>query len=281
MASPYYVVQGTQLIQCPSLEDATKAASEYRQGAVEDLNRIMRRGAPSALVSAMTDTATAAVFVRIAANHRVMLSEFRQILTKDHQLLAALTAREQQIVRMHFGIEQATLHAIEEISVQLGLPAEQVRAIEVLALHKLGSDAAGRRIRQFQSDAQEERQRFLDNIKNLVASDEEIRDLLASDPEEDLRALKGMAIFEEILDVVRGRASSGLIIASPVPPVLFHAIILECAYVTHLNHRYRPPANAISNVDLRKKFLSDLRETKFRVSVLSLMQTDYPDWLCS
>jgi hypothetical protein len=226
----------------------------------------------------MTKASNAAVLVRIAADHLVVLSELKQILTEDQQLLAGLTGREQQIIRMHFGTEQTTSHTIEAISAQLGLTVEKVRAVEVVALHKLGSGATGRRIQHFQKkiqkEIQEERQRLQD-----IASDEEFRDLLASDPKEDIRALKSLAVFEEILNVVGRRASSGRNTANALPPELFHVIVLECAYAAHLNHRYRPPADAISNVDLRKKFLADLRETKFRIAIISLMQGDYPDWL--
>jgi hypothetical protein len=181
---------------------------------------------------------------------------------------------------MHFGIGQATSHASEEISAQLGLPIEQLREDEIAAIRKVGSGTAGRRIQQFQKKVQKEIQKERQRLQD-IASDEEFRNLLASDPKEDIRPLKGLVVFEEILNVVGGRASSGRNTANALPPELFPVIVLECAYVTQLNHRYRPAANAISNLDLRKQFLSHLREAKFRASVLSLMQTDYPDWLSS
>jgi hypothetical protein len=172
LVSPYYVVKGTELSQCPSLESAIGAANEYRHGAVEDLNRIIRPSVPTSLVAAMTQTATAAVCVRIAENQVVPLDEFRQILAKDQRLLATLTAREQQIFRMHFGIGQATSHASEEISAQLGLPIEQLREGEIAAIRKLGSGTAGRRIQQFQKkvqkEIQKERQRLQDIARVIV-----------------------------------------------------------------------------------------------------------------
>ena len=59
------------------------------------------------------------------------------------QLLGMLDPRQQQILRLHFGMEGDTCHSLEEISRVLGISKERVRQIEHQAmakLQKLGTD---------------------------------------------------------------------------------------------------------------------------------------------
>ena len=65
------------------------------------------------------------------------------------RVLASLTAREERVLRMRFGIGMNTDHTLEEVGKQFSVTRERIRQIEAKALRKLKHPSRSRRLRSF------------------------------------------------------------------------------------------------------------------------------------
>jgi RNA polymerase primary sigma factor len=75
-----------------------------------------------------------------------VLSNLRSATTK---VLATLTAREERVLRMRFGIGMNSDHTLEEVGVQFSVTRERIRQIEAKALRKLKHPSRSRSLRTF------------------------------------------------------------------------------------------------------------------------------------
>jgi len=66
-----------------------------------------------------------------------------------HSVLARLTPREANILRMRFGIDMNTDHTLEEVGKQFNVTRERIRQIEAKALRKLRHPSRADRLRSF------------------------------------------------------------------------------------------------------------------------------------
>jgi RNA polymerase primary sigma factor len=68
---------------------------------------------------------------------------------ETHQILSALTAREEKIVRMRFGIGEKSDHTLEEVGQDFDVTRERIRQIENKALQKLRHPRRSKLLRTF------------------------------------------------------------------------------------------------------------------------------------
>jgi RNA polymerase primary sigma factor len=73
-------------------------------------------------------------------------SELREITTR---VLASLTAREERILRMRFGIGMNKDHTLGEVGLQFSVTRERIRQIEAKAIRKLRHPSRSRILRSF------------------------------------------------------------------------------------------------------------------------------------
>ena len=73
-------------------------------------------------------------------------SNLRETTTR---VLASLTAREERILRMRFGIGMNKDHTLEEVGQQFSVTRERIRQIEAKALRKLKHPSRSRILRSF------------------------------------------------------------------------------------------------------------------------------------
>ena len=68
---------------------------------------------------------------------------------QTRKMLATLTPREEQILRMPFGIGQKTDYTLEEVGKQFAVTRERIRQIEAMALRKLRQTERSRKLEEF------------------------------------------------------------------------------------------------------------------------------------
>jgi RNA polymerase primary sigma factor len=73
----------------------------------------------------------------------------RNLSEQTRKVLATLTPREEQILRMRFGIGQKTDNTLEEVGTQFAVTRERIRQIQAKALRKLRLTESSRNLERF------------------------------------------------------------------------------------------------------------------------------------
>ena len=68
---------------------------------------------------------------------------------QTRKVLATLTPREEQILRMRFGIGEKSDHTLEEVGQDFEVTRERIRQIEAKALRKLRHPSRSKRLKAF------------------------------------------------------------------------------------------------------------------------------------
>jgi RNA polymerase primary sigma factor len=64
-------------------------------------------------------------------------------------VLHTLSAREERVVKMRFGLEDGLEHTLEEVGQSFAVTRERIRQIEAKALRKLRQPSRSRKLRLF------------------------------------------------------------------------------------------------------------------------------------
>ena len=73
-------------------------------------------------------------------------TNLREATTK---ILSSLTAREERVLRMRFGIGMNSDHTLEEVGQQFSVTRERIRQIEAKALRKLKHPSRSKKLKSF------------------------------------------------------------------------------------------------------------------------------------
>ncbi len=71
------------------------------------------------------------------------------------RVLHMLSAREEKVVRMRFGLEDGSEHTLEEVGLEFAVTRERIRQIEAKALRKLRQPSRSGKLRLFLDDVHE------------------------------------------------------------------------------------------------------------------------------
>ncbi len=138
-----------QLERTPTAEELAKACEISWERVEELLGYVPEVCSLDAPLGAEEDN-TLAILLEDTQTPQPFESLVRQELKENiEDLLSKLDARQSQVLRLRFGMDDGVCHSLEDIRKILGVSKERVRQIEQQAIKKLGKLSAGLGLEDF------------------------------------------------------------------------------------------------------------------------------------
>jgi RNA polymerase primary sigma factor len=156
---PVHMMETLQKVSRVSRE---MVAELGREPTIEEIAR--SSGIPASKVRLVLEASRKPMSLETPVGEEAQLSDFLEdttagspaesMLTRDlsaqvERALATLTPKEQEVLRLRFGLEDDAPHTLEEVGNRFGLTRERIRQIEVKALRKLRHVRSGAGLRSF------------------------------------------------------------------------------------------------------------------------------------
>jgi RNA polymerase primary sigma factor len=141
------------LVQKLGREPEPEEIAEEMDMSLEKVNMVLRIAKePISLESPIGDDEDSHLGDFIEDRNRPSLTEEvmqRNLADKTRKVLATLTAREEKVLKMRFGIDERSNHTLEEVGQDFEVTRERIRQIEAKALRKLRHPSRARDLRAF------------------------------------------------------------------------------------------------------------------------------------
>jgi RNA polymerase primary sigma factor len=141
------------LVQKFGREPEPEEIAEEMDMSLDKVNMVLKIAKePISLESPIGDDEDSHLGDFIEDRNRASLTEEvmqRNLADKTRKVLATLTAREEKVLKMRFGIDQRSNHTLEEVGQDFEVTRERIRQIEAKALRKLRHPSRARDLRAF------------------------------------------------------------------------------------------------------------------------------------
>jgi RNA polymerase primary sigma factor len=141
------------LVQKFGREPEPEEIAEEMDMSLEKVNMVLKIAKePISLESPIGDDEDSHLGDFIEDRNRPSLTEEvmqRNLADKTRKVLSTLTAREEKVLKMRFGIDQRSNHTLEEVGQDFEVTRERIRQIEAKALRKLRHPSRARDLRAF------------------------------------------------------------------------------------------------------------------------------------
>ncbi len=139
----------TDLGRDPSDEELAKAMDMPLGRLHEIMNETMEATSLDTPVGEEDDSSVGDFVADTSSMSPAEAADYRMLQQRIGEVLNTLTEREQQVLRMRFGLDDGEAHTLEDVGKVFGVTRERIRQIEAKALRKLRHPSRGKKLRDF------------------------------------------------------------------------------------------------------------------------------------